>query len=40
LKVKPDEIEQARRLPLEVVERMREAGMFRLAMPKAPLLFL
>jgi indole-3-acetate monooxygenase len=35
LKEKSDEIEEARRLPPEVVERMREAGMFRLAMPKA-----
>lgn len=40
LKEKSDEIEQARRLPPEVVERTREAGMFRLAMPKVPFPFL
>lgn len=33
LKEKSDEIDQARRLPAEVVARVREAGMFRLAMP-------
>ena len=31
---KSPEIEDARRLPPEIVERVREAGMFRLAMPK------
>jgi alkylation response protein AidB-like acyl-CoA dehydrogenase len=34
LREKAAEIEDARRLPAEVVERLREAGMFRLMMPK------
>src|SRR6266851_1628429 len=34
LREKSDEIENARRLPGEVVARLREAGMFRLMMPK------
>ena len=34
LRDKSDEIEEARRLPSEVVARMREAGVFRIAMPK------
>src|SRR5437899_6422533 len=34
LREKSDEIEQARRLPDEVVARLRDAGMFRLMMPK------
>ena len=34
LREKSDEIEEARRLPSEVVARLREAGMFRLMMPK------
>lgn len=35
LKEKSAEIEEARRLPKEVVARIREAGMFRLMMPKS-----
>lgn len=35
LKEKAAEIDQARRLPEEVVARLRDAGMFRLMMPKA-----
>jgi indole-3-acetate monooxygenase len=34
LREKSDEIENARRLPAEVAERLRDAGMFRLMMPK------
>jgi alkylation response protein AidB-like acyl-CoA dehydrogenase len=34
LREKSDEIEAARTLPPEVAERMREAGLFRIAMPK------
>jgi len=34
LREKSDEIEEARRLPDEVAERLRDAGMFRLMMPK------
>ena len=34
LREKSAEIDEARRLPSEVVARVREAGMFRLAMPK------
>jgi indole-3-acetate monooxygenase len=34
LREKSAEIEEARRLPGEVVTRLREAGMFRLMMPK------
>lgn len=34
LKEKSEEIDEARRLPPDVVARVREAGMFRLAMPK------
>lgn len=34
LKEKSAEIDEARRLPPEVVARVRYAGMFRLAMPK------
>jgi alkylation response protein AidB-like acyl-CoA dehydrogenase len=35
LREKSAEIDEARRLPAEVVARLREAGMFRLMMPKA-----
>jgi len=34
LKEKSQEIDEARRLPPEVVKRMREAGVFRISMPK------
>jgi hypothetical protein len=34
LKEKSAEIDDARRLPTEVVARVREAGLFRLTMPK------
>ena len=35
LREKSPEIETARRLPAEVAERIRRAGMFRLTMPKS-----
>src|SRR5579862_4521584 len=34
LREKSAEIDETRKLPAEVVERLREAGMFRLMMPK------
>ena len=34
LREQSDAIEEARTLPAEVVKRMREAGLFRIAMPK------
>jgi indole-3-acetate monooxygenase len=34
LKEKAEAIEDARRLPAEVAQRVREGGMFRLTMPK------
>ena len=35
LREKADDIEAARTLPPEVATRMREAGVFRIAMPKS-----